>query len=101
MRPPPGDQPTSTAHRGASNREIRKLVSDRAHRLARQAGVVLPGRDVRQVADAFIAAQHAGHADERSLELMVLDRLMRQAPGGRRTSHRQWRLGEAAWRTTS
>lgn len=100
MRPPPATQATPTAHRGASNRAIQRSVADRAFRLARQAGVVLTGRDVRQLAAAFVAVQDLP-ADEVELDRMILERLMQQAPGGRRTSHRQWRVGEAGWRTAS
>lgn len=100
MRPPPGTTPTSTAHRGASNRAIQRVVADRAFALARRAGVVLTGRDVRDLAASFIAAQDLP-ADEAEVDRVILERLMQQAPGGRRTSHRQWRIGEAGWRTAS
>lgn len=61
---------------------------------------MLTGRAVRDLADAFIAAQQLPE-DEAELDQMILDRLMRQAPGGRRTKHQQWQIGEVGWRTSS
>lgn len=100
MRPPPGPRPNPTAHRGASNRAIQRVVADRAFALARRAGVVLTGRAVRDLAASFIAAQDLP-ADETERDRLILERLMQQTPGGRRTSHQQWRIGEAGWRVTT
>lgn len=63
---------------------------------------MLTGRDVRGLAAAFIAAADLPE-DEAELDRMILERLMRQAPGGRRHHVRQWQVGDAGgpWAVTS
>jgi hypothetical protein len=102
MSAPPGRRPATTAHRGASNRVIQRVVADRAFALARRAGVVLTGRTVRDLAKSFIEAADMP-ADERELDRMILERLMQQAPGGRKPIVKQWQLGQAGgpWAVTS
>ncbi len=102
MNAPPGHPPTTTAHRGASNRVIQRVVADRAFALARRAGIVLTGRDVRELAKSFIEAADLPD-DERERDLLILERLMRQAPGGRKSIVKRWQIGEAGgpWPVTS
>lgn len=99
MTAPPGHAPI-TAHRGASNRVIQRIVADRAFALARRAGVVLTGRDVRELAQSFIEAADLPD-DERERDRVILERLMRQAPGGRKPVVRRHGLGGPGWRTAS
>lgn len=97
MSAPPGAAPASTSHRGESNRAIRRVVSDRAYALARRAGVVLQGRTVRELAQAFI------DAGEQPTDEAIIERLMQQVPGGKKTHVKQWRVGDAhgPWAVTS
>ena len=102
MTAPPGRTPATTAHRGASNRAIQRVVADRAFALARRAGVVLTGRDVRQLAQSFIEAADLP-TDEVARDRLILERLMQQAPGGRKPKVKQWQIGQAGgpWAVTS
>lgn len=100
MSAPPGRQPATTAHRGASNRVIQRVVADRAFALARRAGVVLTGRDVRELAKTFIEAADLPE-DEQERDRVILERLMRQAPGGRKPHVKRHGIGGPAWRLTS
>ncbi|GEB16716.1 hypothetical protein [Pimelobacter simplex] len=99
MTAPPGRVPT-TAHRGASNRVIQRVVADRAFALARRAGVILTGRDVRELAKSFIEAADLPD-DEQERDRVILERLMQQAPGGRKPVVRRHGLGGPGWRTAS
>lgn len=102
MTAPPGTAPTSTAHRGASNRAIQRVVADRAFALARRAGVVLNGRDVRELAKSFVEAADLP-ADEGERDRLILERLMQQVPGGRKPRVKQWQIGQAGgpWAVSS
>ncbi|MCG8150349.1 hypothetical protein GUY44_07650 [Pimelobacter simplex] len=90
----------TTAHRGASNRVIQRVVADRAFALARRAGVILTGRDVRELAKSFIEAADLPD-DEQERDRVILERLMQQAPGGRKPVVRRHGLGGPGWRTAS
>ena len=102
MTAPPGRAPTSTAHRGASNRAIQRVVADRAFALARRARVVLKGQTVRELAKSFVDAADLPE-DEAELDRMILERLMQQVPGGRKHHVKQWAVGDAGgpWAVTS
>lgn len=102
MTAPPGSRPNLTAHRGASNRAIQRVVADRAFALARRAGVVLTGRDVRELARSFAEAADLPD-DERERDRVILERLMQQVPGGRKPRVKQWQIGQAGgpWAVTS
>lgn len=100
MSAPPGRPPTSSAHRGASNRAIQRVVADRAFALARRAGVVLTGRDVRELARSFVEAADLP-VDDRERDRVILERLMQQVPGGRKPVVRRHGIGGPGWRVTS